>query len=78
MTKPYEPKECEICGDKFESERDMKDHFTHWHKKHWFFFIVEKCAYYNCSEDEVCDSCLNEWIPEKRAETAQTMAYSEN
>ena len=34
-------------------------------KKHWFFFIVEKCAYYKCFEDEVCDSCLNEWIPEK-------------
>ena len=42
--KAHDPKKCDICGDKYESEEDMKDNFTKRHTNSIDPFIV-KCAY---------------------------------
>ena len=62
-TKSCKQEECDICGDKFKSEKDLSDHFT---KKHENSIISNiKCAYGKCTGDEVCDDCLDEWLPDE-------------
>ena len=45
------------------NKKDTNDHFTKMHENSIDPFIV-KYAYDKCTEEEVCDSCLDEWIPE--------------
>ena len=43
-TKAHDPKECEICGGKFKSEKDMNDNVTKRHENSIVLFIL-KCEY---------------------------------
>ena len=57
-TKAHDTKECKICGDKLKIEKDINNHFTERHKNSSDPFGV-KCASYQYTEEEVCDSCLD-------------------
>ena len=63
-TKTSIKEECEICGDMFESEKDLCDHYT---KKHENTITLNmRCAYRKCTADEVCDDCLEGLTNEKK------------
>ena len=57
-TNAHDTKGCEICGDKFKIEKEINNHLTQRHKNSSDPFSV-KCAYDKCTEEEVCDSCLD-------------------
>ena len=47
----------------FEIKKDLSDHYT---KKHESTITSNmKCVYGKCTADEVCDDCLDEWLPNK-------------
>ena len=55
-------KECNICANKFKSLSDLEEHMTQDHQTSCKT-PQRGCIHCTGTDKEVCDGCLDEWIP---------------